>query len=103
MDLFTAMKLFTKVADVGSFSEVARQEYITTSSISRQINALEEELGVSLLQRTTRKVSLTEAGAMYYERVRGVLTEVEEMYNDISELQEMPKGELRLQIPVAFG
>jgi DNA-binding transcriptional LysR family regulator len=73
------------------------------SSISRQINTLEEELGVRLLQRTTRSISLTEAGQIYFERISKILGDLEEAQSAITELQVSPKGILRLNVAIPFG
>jgi DNA-binding transcriptional LysR family regulator len=73
------------------------------SSISRQINTLEEELGVRLLQRTTSRISLTEAGQIYFERVSKILGDLEEAQSAITQLQVSPKGTLRLNIAIPFG
>ena len=68
MDSVAGMRVLVRVVDSGGFSAAARQIGVAPSSISRQINELESELGVRLFHRTTRKLSLTEAGDIYYER-----------------------------------
>ena len=67
MDSIAGMRIFAQVVEAGSFSAAGRQLGLAPSSVSRQINDLEEELGARLLQRTTRKLSLTEAGRLYYQ------------------------------------
>lgn len=71
MDKFCALKYFVKLADTLNFSETARYFDVPSSSISRRIRALEEELGVILFLRTTRSVTLTDLGRLYYDEVSG--------------------------------
>ena len=103
MNLFSNLELFVKTIEVGNFSALGRQLDMAPSSISRQINTLEEELGVRLLQRTTRNISLTEAGQIYYERVSKILGDLEEAQLAITQLQASPKGVLRLNVAIPFG
>ena len=103
MNLFSNLELFVKTIEVGNFSALGRQLHMAPSSISRQINSLEEELGVRLLQRTTRNISLTEAGQIYYERVSKILGDLEEAQLAITQLQVNPKGVLRLNVAIPFG
>ena len=103
MNLFSGIELFVKTIEAGNFSALGRQLHMAPSSISRQINTLEEELGVRLLQRTTRNISLTEAGQIYYERVSKILGELDEAQLAITQLQANPKGILRLNIAIPFG
>ncbi|MCH8080707.1 MAG: LysR family transcriptional regulator [Proteobacteria bacterium] len=77
METFAGMRIFARVVEAGSFSEAGRQLGIVPSSVSRQINVLENSLGALLFQRTTRKLSLTEAGEIYYERTTTIVTEVD--------------------------
>ncbi len=78
MDRFDAMQAFVAVADLRGFAPAARKLGLSPSGVTRLIAALEERLGARLLQRTTRSVTLTDAGARYLERVRRVLADVEE-------------------------
>ncbi|MCZ6862590.1 MAG: LysR family transcriptional regulator, partial [Alphaproteobacteria bacterium] len=78
MDSVAAMRMLVRVVDSGSFSATARQLGVAPSSVSRRINELEEDLGARLFARTTRKLSLTEAGQLYYERVSNIINEVDE-------------------------
>ncbi len=103
MNLFSNLELFVKTIEVGNFSALGRQLHMAPSSISRQINTLEEELGVRLLQRTTRSISLTEAGQIYFERVSKILGDLEEAQLAITQLQANPKGVLRLNVAIPFG
>jgi len=97
------MRLFTKVVDLGSFSEAGRQLDLDQSSISRQVSALEDQLGVRLLNRTTRRLALTEAGQLYYERANAILNEIEEANQAVLSLSATPRGTLRATVPVVFG
>lgn len=101
--LFGAMQVFISVADSGSFSESARRLGISQPSVSRQINALEEHLGVRLLQRTTRRISLTEAGRVYYEKARQIQRDVKEASQSISGFNETPSGVLRVSAPFTWA
>ena len=103
MNLFSSIELFVRTIEVGNFSELGRQLRMAPSSISRQINALEEELGVRLLQRTTRKINLTEAGQIYYEKVSKILSDLDDAQLAISQLQSTPKGILRINVAIPFG
>jgi DNA-binding transcriptional LysR family regulator len=97
------MRLFTKVVDLGSFSEAGRQLDLDQSSISRQVSALEDQLGVRLLNRTTRRLALTEAGQLYYERANSILGEIEEANQAVLQLSATPRGTLRVTVPVVLG
>ncbi len=103
MNPYSNLELFVKTIEVGNFSALGRQLHMAPSSISRQINTLEEELGVRLLQRTTRSISLTEAGQIYFERVSKILGDLEEAQLAITQLQASPRGVLRLNIAIPFG
>jgi DNA-binding transcriptional LysR family regulator len=76
MDALNSMELFVDVVAAGSFSQAGRRRGLAASSVTRSINALEDALGVRLLNRTTRKLSLTEAGRLYHERSRRIIAEV---------------------------
>ncbi|HWQ40265.1 MAG TPA: LysR family transcriptional regulator [Burkholderiales bacterium] len=103
MDRFHLMQLFVRIVEAGSFSAVAREMNMIQPTVSKQLTALEEKLGVRLLNRTTRKLSLTDAGREYYQRCKRILDEVQEMEAEVSELQNRPTGTLRVNAPVAFG
>ncbi len=98
-ETLNAMKIFVRVVETGSFSEAGRKLSVAPSSISRQINDLEDALGVVLFQRTTRKLSLTEAGELYYPHAVRIISDVEEAKLAISDLDGSPSGVLRLNIP----
>jgi len=97
------MQLFVRIVDSGSFSAVARELGMIQPTVSKQMTALEQKLSVRLLNRTTRRLSLTEAGREYYERCHRILDEVQEMETEVAGLQNRPTGTLRVNSPVAFG
>ena len=103
MDLFDRMSLLVEVVDAGSFSAAGRRWGLAASSVARSDGALEDDLGVRLVNRTTRKLSLTEAGRLYHERSRRILTEVEDAKLSVSQLEAAPRGTLRLSMPMVFG
>lgn len=95
--------MFSRVAETRSFSAAARSFDTTTSSISKRIAALEARLGVRLLARTTRRVSLTDAGAAFYAHVSKILAEVAEAEEAVARLGGSVRGTLRLTAPTVFG
>jgi DNA-binding transcriptional LysR family regulator len=103
METFAGMRLFTEVVDSGSFSAAGRRLGMAASSVARGIGALENQLGARLLNRTTRKLGLTEAGRLYHERSKRILAEVEEARLSVTQLETAPRGTLRLSVPVVFG
>jgi len=103
METLTGMRLFARVVEAGSFSEAGRRLGLAPSSISRQISTLEDTLGARLMNRTTRKLNLTEAGQLYYQHVSRILADIEEANLAISQLERAPRGTLRLNVPVVFG
>lgn len=103
MDKLTSIRAFTKVVEHGSFSTAGRELRLSRSAISKYVRELEEELGVQLLNRTTRSASPTENGQAYYERCLAILAELEEADLAVSRLQEEPRGMLRVNAPMSFG
>lgn len=103
MDDINAYLVFARVVEEGSFTAAAERLGESKSAVSKQISRLEDGLGTRLLNRTTRRMSLTEAGAIFYERVRRVVEEVEEARVAVSQLQAAPRGTLRISAPVSFG
>ncbi|MEE8210533.1 MAG: LysR family transcriptional regulator [Acidiferrobacterales bacterium] len=103
MDSVAGMRIFVRVVDSGSFSAAGRQLDVAPSSVSRQINELEEELGARLFHRTTRKLSLTEAGQLYYERAARILMEVDEAKLALSQMDGTPSGILRLTVAASIA
>ncbi|MCB1759065.1 MAG: LysR family transcriptional regulator [Gammaproteobacteria bacterium] len=98
-----AMVVFARVVDAGSISAAAREMGQPKSTVSRRVRQLEEELGVRLLQRTTRSLKLTELGAAFYERCKRVEAEADEAERSVSAGQEHPRGILRISAPVETG
>lgn len=98
-----ALLVFTKVAETCSFTVAAQRLGLTSSAVSKSIARLEEELGVKLLHRSTRLVSLTDEGASFFERCRSILAEVDEAESAITQNNTTPKGVLSVQMPVALG
>ncbi|MEM7405050.1 MAG: LysR substrate-binding domain-containing protein [Pseudomonadota bacterium] len=98
-----AIQMFADVARSASFSATARTLHLATSSVTRQIDALEASLGVRLLNRSTRRLGLTEAGRLYLEHAQRILTSVEDGRTAVTELDAEPRGTLRVSAPVVFG
>ena len=98
----SVLKIFTEVMRQGSFAAVARKRNIDPSSISRSIAGLEQELGIRLFQRTTRKLSPTEAGITYFHRIEPLLEEMQQAVEMITE-SEQPMGTIKVTTAVSFG
>lgn len=94
---------FVAVAETGSFTAAAKQLDISTAQVSRQVSSLEARLATKLLHRTTRKVTVTEAGNIYYQHCRQVLDGLEEAELAISDMQSKPTGKLKVTAPVTYG
>jgi DNA-binding transcriptional LysR family regulator len=103
MDRFAELKTFCTVATTGGFSSAARQLGVATSSVTRVIDALEERLGVALLNRSTRSVTLTEAGRGYHADAQRILEQLEAADDAVSERGDEVKGMLRVAAPPAFA
>jgi DNA-binding transcriptional LysR family regulator len=103
MDRLDAMHLFVRVAELGSFSAVAQQLDVARSVVTRQIASLEAHLGVKLMVRSTRRLSLTSAGTAYLEKCRVILNLVEAAETGIAEDRQTPRGNLRISLPLSFG
>lgn len=103
MDKLTSLRAFVKVVELGSFSEAGRQLRLSRSAISKYIADLERDLGVQLIHRTTRRVSPTENGQVYFERSLGVLAELDAADHAVAQLQSTPRGLLRVNAPMSFG
>lgn len=98
MDRFTSLSAFVRVVENGGFSAAARRLNMSTTMVSNHVQALEDRLGVRLLNRTTRKVSLTEIGQSYYDRATQILADLEQADDIASELQSVPRGTLRVHV-----
>jgi DNA-binding transcriptional LysR family regulator len=97
------MQAFLAVADLEGFAPAARKLGLSPSGVTRLIAALEEHLGARLLQRTTRSIALTDAGARYLARVRRILADVEEAEASIKDERTRPSGRLVISAPIGFG
>ena len=94
---------FVAVAETESFTQAARRLGISTAQVSRQVSALEARLAIKLFHRTTRKVSVTESGQIYFQHCRQVLDRLEEAERAITNLHSAPRGKLRITAPVIYG
>jgi DNA-binding transcriptional LysR family regulator len=102
MDL-SVLQIFVEVMRQGSFAAVARDRNLDPSSVSRAIASLEEELGIRLFQRTTRQLSPTEAGTVYFERIESLVEEMQQAIDVAVDIVEQPKGILRVTASTSFG
>lgn len=102
-DNLAAMAVFARVVENRSFTQAAGALGRSKSAVSKAVSALEDRLGARLLNRTTRRLSLTEAGAAYYERAARILAEAAEADSAVSALQDEPRGTLRVNAPMSFG
>lgn len=103
MDKLTSMKVFHAVARLGSFSAAATELDISRAMASKHIKTLEQNLGVSLFNRTTRHLSLTEVGMTYQERVSSIISEIDEAELAITQLNAEPRGILKIMAQQSFG
>jgi len=94
---------FVAVAEAESFTKAAKRLGISTAQVSRQVSALETRMATKLFHRTTRKVSVTEVGRIYYQHCRQVLDGLEEAERAITNLQSTPRGLLKITAPVTYG
>lgn len=103
MDVFQAMSVFVKVVEAGSLTAAGRECEMSTTMVGNHLKALEKRLGVSLIQRTTRRQNVTEFGLQYYRRCVEVLGLVDDAQRMAEQVQTQPSGTLRLTAPPAFG
>jgi len=103
MDALTDIAVFVRVVERGSFTLAAGDLELSRAVVSKYLSRLEERLGARLLNRTTRRLSLTEAGAALFEASRGALERIEEAEAAIAHLQAQPRGRLRVSAPMSFG
>lgn len=99
----SVLQMFVEVMRQGSFAAVARERNIDPSSVSRAIAGLEEELGIRLFQRTTRQLSPTEAGTVYFQRIEPLVEEMQQAIDVATDICGQPKGTLRVTASVSFG
>lgn len=103
MDRLSCMATFVATVDHGGFTAAADQLGLSRAAVSKQIKLLEEHLGVRLLNRTTRRVSLTDVGRVYQERCRSILADIDEAESCAGEEAEVPRGRLLVNAPMSFG
>lgn len=103
MDILTCMKTFVAVVDCESFTSAGARLDLSKAIASKYVGILEDHLGTRLLNRTTRRLSLTESGAAYYERCVQILADVDEAEQAAAQLTAVPRGTLKLAMPVSFG
>jgi DNA-binding transcriptional LysR family regulator len=103
VDRFDAMQVFVRVVEKGSFSAVAKERGIGQPAISKQLSALENELGAELIHRTSRSIALTEAGRDFYDSALRLLEDFESATSRIGRGQTAPKGLIRVTVPPAFA
>src|SRR5262249_45061225 len=95
--------VFSRVVQLGSFTAAARQLGMPKSTVSRKVSELEARMGARLLQRTTRKLGLTDAGRVYYERAWRIVSELEDAERAVNQIQAAPRGLLRVTAPLSFN
>ena len=103
MDKFASMQAFTKVVEVGSFAAAARNMNLSRSAVNKLVMNLEKQLGVQLLYRTTRKVTLTDTGKAFYERCLSILGDLAEAELEVSQQNTEPRGTFKINAPLSFG
>lgn len=103
MPSLVAMAVFARVVEAGSFTAAARELELSTPVVSKRIGELEHELGTRLLHRTTRKLSLTEAGSAFYQHCARVVEEARLAEEAVARLNDAPRGLLRITAPASFG
>lgn len=103
MDRFENARVFAAVVEAGGFTPAAERLGLSRAAASKHVQQLEERLGARLLERTTRRVSVTEAGRAFYQQCRRILADLEDAERAASELHNEPRGELRVIAPTNFG
>lgn len=99
----TALRVFARVVELQSFSEVARRSGVTPATISKHVSSLETQLKARLVNRTTRRLFITEAGQRLYEHCLRIMRELDEAESEVADLRGEPAGPLRITAPLAFG
>jgi DNA-binding transcriptional LysR family regulator len=103
MDKFLEMRVYTQVVEAGSFIGATQRLSMSKAAVSRYVSELEARLGVRLLNRTTRRLSLTEDGALFYQRCKEVLAALASAEGEVASRSEQAIGQLKLNVPVSFG
>ena len=99
MDQLLSLRVFTRIADAGTFVKAAESLKLPPSTVTKLIQDLESHLGVKLLHRTTRRVTVTPEGAIYYERAIRIISDVDDMDEFVANQRAQPKGPLRIDVP----
>lgn len=103
IDVLKAMQAFVAVVESGNFVSAAEQLDTSTAAMSRQVSGLETHLGARLLNRTTRRLSLTDAGQEYFSRAQSILSDLEEAEGVVGQEVVQPRGQLRISAPLSYG
>jgi LysR family transcriptional regulator for bpeEF and oprC len=103
MDKIAAMRAFARVVEAGTFVRAADSMDLPNSTVTRLVQTLEQELGAKLLNRTTRRVTVTGEGAMYYERALRLLGDLDDLEASLSQARASPRGRLRVDLPASLG
>jgi len=103
MDKLRAIKLFVRLADLASFTKVAEEINSSKSMVSKEISRLEKEIGARLIHRSTRNLQLTHVGEGYLQRCREILLKLDDAEAFVQDMQNQPRGKLRINIPMALG
>ena len=102
MGQFEDMHIFLRVVESGSISKAAEQMNIAKSAVSKRLATLEHKLGIKLINRTTRRSSLTDAGHQYYQRSKLILDEVEELNSQTASSKRALQGSLKIAVPLSL-
>jgi DNA-binding transcriptional LysR family regulator len=103
MDKLVALKVFRRVVELESFSRAAEDLQLSNAAVSKNVQELEQELGTQLIRRTTRRLSLTETGRLYFQRICCIMDELESVEETVSDLSVKPHGLLRVTAPMSLG
>src|SRR6201997_1849662 len=103
MDRLTSMAVFVAAAEEGSLTSAARRFGLSPSMAGKHVSAIEADLGIRLMQRSTRQLSLTDAGRAYLARCKRILEEVDDANREASDAQQIVRGVLRVAVPLTFG
>lgn len=103
MDIFNALTAFVEVANEGAFARAARKLGVATSSVTRQVDGLEQHLNALLINRSTRRLTLTDVGMDYYDSALQIIQDLSEANANVATSSGKPRGPLRVNLPVAFG
>ncbi len=103
MDMLEGIRSFSRVVEAGGFAAAAREMGVSRSVVNKQVKKLEDALGAQLLRRSTRRVSPTDTGAAFYERCSNIVAELDAAVAAVGELQDSPRGTLRVNAPMSFG